>query len=198
MIGLMGSSMAGHVPAFVRMTSRAAWRRWLEKHHAAKSEVWIAYYKKHTGKPCVSYEEAVEEALCFGWIDGQVRRLDDDSYAQRFTPRRSGSQWSTVNLRRFERLRAEGRVTAAGLAKGPTATTKIAAASWRLPDEVPADIEKALKKSPRAWANLRALTPSHRKRFILWLSSAKRPETRQRRMAQAIAKLENSEKLWGA
>ena len=97
------------------MTSRAAWRRWLEKHHAAKSEVWIAYYKKHTGKPCVSYEEAVEEALCFGWIDGQVRRLDDDSYAQRFTPRRSGSQWSTVNLRRFERLRAEGRVTAAGL-----------------------------------------------------------------------------------
>ena len=190
--------MAGDVPAFVRMTSRDAWRRWLEKHHAVKSEVWIAYYKKHTGRRCVSYEEAVEEALCFGWIDGQVRRLDEDSYAQRFTPRRAGSHWSTVNLRRFERLRAEGRVTDAGMAKGPTATTKIAAASWRLPDEVPPDIEKALKKSRMAWANLQALPPSHRKKFVLWLSSAKRPETRQRRTAQAIAMLEKNEKLWGS
>ena len=95
-------------PVFMR--SRTIWRRWLERHHARKKELWLAYYKAHTGMPSVTYVEAVEEALCFGWIDGQVQRIDDESWCQRFTPRRPGSAWSKVNLRRFARLVADGRV----------------------------------------------------------------------------------------
>ena len=97
------------------------WRRWLERHHAAKTEVWLAYYKAHTGKPSVTYVEAVEEALCFGWIDGQVQRIDDESWAQRFTPRRPNSKWSKVNLRRFARLTAEGLVDRRWTCRGPDA-----------------------------------------------------------------------------
>ena len=119
-------------PSFMR--SRAHWRKWLERHHAAKTEQWLAYYKAHTGKPSVTYVEAVEEALCFGWIDGQVQRIDEESWVQRFTPRRKGSKWSKVNLRRFARLTAEGLVADAGRKAGPTKDTRVAAAFWEQPD----------------------------------------------------------------
>ena len=99
----------------IRMKSRAHWRRWLERNHGRRPDVWLAYFKAHTGKPSVTYAEAVEEALCYGWIDGQVRRLDDESWCQRFTPRRPGSAWSKLNLRRFARLTEQGLVADAGL-----------------------------------------------------------------------------------
>lgn len=175
--------------------SRAAWRAWLERHHETRDEVFVVFFKKHTGKPGVSYDEAVEEALCFGWIDGVVKRLDAERHMQRFTPRRRGSQWSPLNMRRFSRLVAEGRMTDAGRRAGPKAGTRVAATSWVRPDTVPDDIARRLSVSPKAWTNLQALAPSYRKHFVFFIDSAKRPETRERRAAQAIEMLKRNETL---
>jgi uncharacterized protein YdeI (YjbR/CyaY-like superfamily) len=95
---------------------RVTWRDWLERHHIDKSEIWLVFLKKHVDEPCVTYDEAVEEALCFGWIDGVLRRIDDREHAVRFTPRKPGSVWSESNVVRVERLIAEGRMTEAGMA----------------------------------------------------------------------------------
>jgi uncharacterized protein YdeI (YjbR/CyaY-like superfamily) len=99
------------------LTKRSQWRRWLEKHHATEKEVWLLCYKKHTGRPTLPYEDSVEEALCFGWIDSMVRRIDDEAYAQKFSPRRSKSPWTALNLQRVRKLIDQGRMTDAGLAK---------------------------------------------------------------------------------
>jgi uncharacterized protein YdeI (YjbR/CyaY-like superfamily) len=177
----------------VWMKGREAWRQWLERNHARKAEVWLGYHKAHTKKPSVTYVEAVEEALCFGWIDGQVQRIDDDSWCQRFTPRRPGSKWSKVNLRRFARLVGEGRVTEAGHAAGPTKETKVADAFWERPDVVPPEIAKLIQVSKKAWSVFQALPPYKRKMYVIWLVSAKREETRGRRAAEAIGMLERGE-----
>ncbi len=175
------------------MRSRSLWRRWLERHHASRTEVWLAYYKAHTGKPSVAYAEAVEEALCFGWIDGQVRRIDDESWMQRFTPRRPGSAWSKVNLRRFARLTEEQRVTDAGRAAGPTRNTRVAETFWDRPDVTPPDVAAALRASKKAWKHFLALPPYKRKLYVTWLASARRPDTKAKRAAQAIDMLERNE-----
>jgi len=181
-----------NVTETVTPKSRAAWRRWLEKHHAKKAEVWVVYYKRRTGKATVTYEEAVLEALCFGWIDGLIRRIDDERHMQRFTPRRPGSQWSAVNLRRFARLVEQGLVEEAGRAAGPKTGTRVAAAFWVRADAVPEEVAKLLKKSPLAFKNLMALAPSQRKHFVHFIDSAKRPETRERRASRAIDLLERN------
>jgi len=95
--------------------TRASWRSWLEKHHDKEQELWLVFYKKGSGKQGISYEDSVEEALCFGWIDGQIRSIDHDRCARRFTPRRKGSAWSESNLKRVERMKKEGKMTKAGL-----------------------------------------------------------------------------------
>lgn len=105
----------------LQVTLVSEWRDWLAAHHDREAAIWLVFFKKHTGKPCVSYQDAVDEALCFGWIDSIVRRLDDERYAQKFTPRKPKSNWSEINRRIFARLVREGRMTAAGLAKGPPA-----------------------------------------------------------------------------
>jgi uncharacterized protein YdeI (YjbR/CyaY-like superfamily) len=110
---------ADRVRETLNVSTREAWRAWLARHHAAASGVWLRYAKRHTGGPRVEYDAAVEEALCLGWIDGVVRTVDERYYAQRFTPRRPGSNWSAINRRRFAKLLREGRVTEAGLAKAP-------------------------------------------------------------------------------
>jgi uncharacterized protein YdeI (YjbR/CyaY-like superfamily) len=99
------------------LATRAAWRDWLEKHHESEAAIWLIYYKKHSGRPRIPYDHAVEEALCYGWIDSTIQRLDEDRFAQRFTPRRKGSNWSQLNLQRMRKLIKEGRMTAVGLAK---------------------------------------------------------------------------------
>lgn len=177
----------------VRMRSRELWRCWLERRHASKADVWLAYYKAHTGKPSVTYAEAVEEALCFGWIDGQVQRIDDESWCQRFTPRRQGSAWSKVNLRRFARLTADGLVTDAGRSAGPTKDTRVAVTFWDQPDVTSPEVMAGLKASAKAWAVYESLPPSRRKQYIAFLSSAKKPETKARRLARAIDMLERNE-----
>jgi uncharacterized protein YdeI (YjbR/CyaY-like superfamily) len=182
-------------PVTVTPKSREAWRAWLERHHASRQEIWIVYFKKHTRKRTVTYDEAVEEALCFGWIDGLVRRVDDERHMQRFTPRRKGSVWSAVNLRRFARLVEQGLVTEAGHAAGPKSGTKVANVPWLLPDAIPDDVARRIGRSRLALKNLRAMAPSYRKHFVHFIDSAKRPETRERRAQIAIELLEQNTTL---
>lgn len=183
----------------LHVTTRAAWRAWLAEHHASEREVWLVYAKRHTGEPRVEYEDAVQEALCFGWIDSIVRRLDDDRYAQKFTPRRPGSQWSEFNRRRYAKLLAAGALAPAGLANGPgeaereeaAAERKKARAEWKsaASGEVPAYIEEGLRREPAAWGIFVRMAPSHRRNYVLWIDSAKKDATRQRRIAEAIERI---------
>src|SRR6516225_7413143 len=105
------------MPSFLHLTRRDAWRRWLAKNHDRKTEIWLVFYKPRTGRPRIPYDDAVEVALCFGWIDSIVKRIDDAKYAQKFTPRRHSSKWSASNLHRIRKLIHEGRMTTTGLAK---------------------------------------------------------------------------------
>jgi len=178
--------------------NRAEWRAWLQDHHAAASEAWLVFYKKHTGTPSIAYRDSVEEAICFGWIDGLKRRIDSERYAHRFTPRKKNSQWSPLNIRLAEKMIAEGKMTPAGLAaferRKAYAGSFLAA---RQSDEValPPSIEKALRANRAAWTNYNALAPGYRKQYAGWLASAVKPETRRKRLEEAIQLLEHNKKL---
>jgi uncharacterized protein YdeI (YjbR/CyaY-like superfamily) len=169
-------------------TDRHEWRAWLEANHATSEGVWLVYYKKGSDKPTVSYDEAVEEALCFGWIDSKVRSIDDERYMQTFSPRRPGSVWSRLNKERVARMVEAGRMTDVGAAK-------IAAAredgSWHRLDEiddlaVPDDLQAALDADPIASGNFAAFSASKKKPLLFWIASAKRPATRQKRIAETV------------
>lgn len=186
--------MPQFVPEHDRLyiVDRKAWRAWLVKHHAIAREIWLIYYKKHTGQPTVPYDDAVEEALCFGWIDGKVQRLDDERYMQRYTPRRKNSIWSLLNRDRAERMMAEGRITEAGLAAVAAAQKSgawEAAYSSRDPLGMPPELEAVLAADTQARAGFAALTPSDRLRYLYWITEAKRPETRQRRAKETARRL---------
>lgn len=173
----------------VYVESRAKWRRWLEKNHDRVTEIWLLFAKKASGRKRVSYADAVEEAICFGWIDGVLKPVDENFYAQRFSPRRS-SKWSALNRGRYERLLREGKVAKAGLAKPPDES-----GTPRTPkefgDKVPAYIRKALQADGLAWTNFRELPPSKRRMFCFWIDVAKKEETRQKRIGEAIRHLRN-------
>jgi uncharacterized protein YdeI (YjbR/CyaY-like superfamily) len=175
--------------------TRRAWRAWLERHHASARVAWLVYFKQHTGRPSIPYEDSVEEALCFGWIDGVIRSLDEERYARRFTPRLPGSRWSASNRRRAYKMIQEEMMTPAGLAKldvkgkagGITSRTKTPAPH---PEFV-----KALKSHPKALENFKRLAPSHRRMYVLWIMDAKKEETRARRIAEAVERLALNQKL---
>jgi uncharacterized protein YdeI (YjbR/CyaY-like superfamily) len=170
--------------------SAAAFRAWLEEHHATETEVWLGQWKKHTGKPTVTWAEAVDEALCFGWIDGLLRRIDDDSHMQRFTPRKPTSNWSALNIANVERLRAEGRMRPAGeaaFARRRDAKTAVYSHEQRKNPQLEPDEQAQLEADEAAWAYFSSRPPSYRKPAIWWVISAKRPETRARRLATLIA-----------
>ena len=174
--------------------TRAAWRAWLRKHHASKREIWLIYYKKGSGKPRVEYAHAVEEALCFGWIDSTLKPLDAHCYAQRFTPRKPGSNWSTPNLIRVKRLVAAGLMTPAGAVHVPGARQARAfhAKHQRrltAPTAAPRDLAAAFRKSPKAAATWKTLAPGYRRLYVRWITDAKHAETRARRVRLAIEKL---------
>jgi uncharacterized protein YdeI (YjbR/CyaY-like superfamily) len=164
---------------------RHEWRKWLEQNHATSTGIWLVYYKKGVGKPVVSHDDMVEEALCFGWIDSLRNTLDDESYKQLFTPRKRKSVWSKLNKTRIEHLIANGQMTEAGLARIEAAKRD---GSWNSLDEVeeltlPPDLEAAY---PVALANFTAFAPSSKKIILLWLRNAKKPETRQKRIEETI------------
>ena len=167
---------------------RAAWRDWLEEHHAESREIWLILLKRHVPEPCLTYDEAVEEALCFGWIDGILKRIDDRSHTVRFSPRKPGSIWSESNRKRVAKVIVEGRMTPAGLALIEAAKANgmwEAAAPERL-DVTPPDLGAALAGEPVAAQRWRTWAPSHRRRYIHWVLDAKRPETRARRVAEVV------------
>ncbi|MBX7254517.1 MAG: YdeI/OmpD-associated family protein [Candidatus Promineofilum sp.] len=164
----------------------ADWRAWLADNHARPEGVWLITYRPATGKTPFSYEQAVEEALCFGWIDGQANKLDDERTMLWFAPRRPGSGWARTNKARIERLIADGRMTPAGLSKIEAAQ---ADGSWTLLDsverlEVPDDLAAEFDKYPDARAHFDAFPPSARRMALTWIATAKRPETRAKRVAE--------------
>jgi uncharacterized protein YdeI (YjbR/CyaY-like superfamily) len=152
------------------------------------------FHKSHTGKSSIPYEHAVEEALCFGWVDSLIRRLDDDRFARKFTPRRPDSRWSSSNVRRYAELEARGALQRAGRERAPTGKIAVAPAPGRGPG-LPKYIESAIRKNPAAWETLERLAPSQRRRYVGWIDSAKKDETKQRRMREAIESLAAGRKL---
>jgi uncharacterized protein YdeI (YjbR/CyaY-like superfamily) len=176
----------------LRVTSRRQWRAWLTKHHTSSPGVWLVFYKAHTGITSIPYEDAVREALCFGWIDSLVKRLDDDRYALKVTPRQPTSKWSEKNRKRWAELEAAGLLTSAGLVAAPTNNTY--APRPVIPD-LPVYIASALKENARAWKFFQGLAPTYRRDFVVWIHTAKRPETRARRIRESISLLAAGKKL---
>jgi uncharacterized protein YdeI (YjbR/CyaY-like superfamily) len=172
------------------------WRDWLKQHHASEAEVWLIFHKQHTGIASLDRKDALDEALCFGWVDSLVKRLDDRRYALKFTPRRADSRWSASNRERYAELKASGRLKPAGIKRPPTERGYGPRPPRRaLPSTLPAYIQEALKKHPKALRNFEALTPSQRRRYFAWIESAKREETKQRRLKEAIQLLAAGELL---
>jgi uncharacterized protein YdeI (YjbR/CyaY-like superfamily) len=164
----------------------AAWRRWLETHHASGKGIWLVTFKKDSGRTRIDYETAVEEALCFGWIDSKPRALDAERSMLWFAPRKPKSGWSAPNKRRVEKLIAEGRMHAAGLAKVESAKHS---GTWSALDavealEIPADLAKALSAAKPAAANFDAFPRSVKRGILEWIANAKKPETRAKRIEE--------------
>jgi len=178
--------------------TREAWRNWLALNHDKNTGVWLVFYKKHTGKPTLDYEAAVEEALCFGWIDSIIKKLDEDRYVRKLTPRKPDSRWSDLNRQRIERVIRQGRMTESGLAKINAAK---ASGLWeesgrpQISLEVPPELRQALTRRPKAKAFFDQLAPSYRKQFIGWIATAKQQATRDRRVKETITLLAQGKKL---
>lgn len=163
------------------------WRKWLAEHHDSESEIWLVFHKLHTGVASIDYKDALDEALCFGWVDSLVKRLDDRRYARKFTPRRADSRWSTINRKRYAALEASGRLMPAGIERAPTDRGyDPLPPRFELPSKVPAYMQAALRKQPAALRHFKALAPSHRRRYLGWIESAKRDETKARRVKEAV------------
>ncbi|HYN06195.1 MAG TPA: YdeI/OmpD-associated family protein [Vicinamibacterales bacterium] len=176
----------------LHVRSRRQWRSWLAKHHASSPGVWLVFYKAHTGVKSIRYEDTVREALCFGWIDSLIKRLDDDRYALKVTPRKPSSKWSDLNRKRWVELKAARLLTPAGLAAAPTSNTY---APRPVVPRLPVYIGNALKTSSRAWQFFRELAPTYRRDFVVWIHTAKRPKTRDRRLRESIRLLAAGRKL---
>lgn len=180
------------------VTNRENWRAWLRKNRETKKEVWLIYYKKHTGKPRIPYDDAVKEALCFGWIDSIVKKVDDEKFAQKFSPRKAESKWSEVNKKRARKMINEGKMTKAGLAKIMEAKKSgewFKTAPTRKDLVIPSYIKKVLATNEKALDNFNNLANSYKRNFVGWITSAKKEEIRNRRLTQAIRLLEQNKKL---
>ena len=182
----------------IYLRTSKAWRNWLEEYHEKEKGIWLVYYKKHTGKPRVPYNEAVEEALCFGWIDSIVKRIDDARYMQKFTPRNPKSNWSPSNKKRVEKLISLGKMAEAGIR-----TVEVAKENGKWDDQTDAqktytfsnELLELLKSNLKAFAEYSTLPASHKKQYTGWIMSAKKPETQFRRMKEMLRLLESGEKM---
>jgi uncharacterized protein YdeI (YjbR/CyaY-like superfamily) len=175
--------------SIVYFESAEAFRRWLEEHYATASEILVGFYKVGSGKRGTTYDEAVEQALCFGWIDGVRRGVDEERYMNRFTPRKAGSNWSRVNIARVEELKRRGLMHPAGLAayearrEDRTAVYSFEQGEQQLPEEM----VREFQANAAAWEFFQGQSPSYRRTATHWVLSAKKPETRQRRLGELIA-----------
>jgi uncharacterized protein YdeI (YjbR/CyaY-like superfamily) len=167
----------------------AEFRAWLEEHHETASEVWVGYYKKATRKPTMTWSEAVDEALCFGWIDGKSQRIDEERHRQRFTPRRPNSNWSAINIAKVDALAKQGRMRPDGeaaFAARREARSAVYSYERRHEAAFDADQEGTFRSNEPAWEWFEAQSPSYRTTATFWVVSAKRPETRAKRLARLI------------
>lgn len=182
----------------VYVTNREDWRQWLEKNHDKEKEVWLIFYKKRTGKPSIPYDDAVEEALCLGWIDSIIKRIDDEKYARKFTPRKPDSKWSELNKKRVKKMIREGQMTEVGLALIDAAKKS---GKWEQdishPKEfaIPPEVIQAISANKKAWENFNNLAPSYKKQYIGWITTAKKEETKERRLKEAVEILAQGKKL---
>jgi uncharacterized protein YdeI (YjbR/CyaY-like superfamily) len=171
------------------LETRNKWRAWLRRNHDSVSEIWLIFRKN--GAPTLAYEDAICEALCWGWVDSLIKRIDDERYARKFTPRNLDSRWSTLNRRRYEEMKKQGLLQKPGLDRPPTDRNGDAPKITG----VPGYIEKALQSDAKAWAQFQRIPPSHKRVYIGWIDSAKKDETKQRRLAEAIERLSTGQKL---
>jgi len=175
--------------------NRKEWRSWLQKKHKSEEGIWLVYYKKHTGKPSVPYTDAVEEAICFGWIDGQIKKIDDEKYMQRYTPRTSNSIWSEINIGRAKKMIKRGEMTKMGLKiyRDGIKTKKRVPSSKNF--SVPPYLKTALARNNKAWSNFKNFAPSAKLTYVYWVSTAKTEETRQKRIKITIEQLAKGKKF---
>lgn len=176
--------------------SRKAWRVWLQNNHQEKQSVWLVYYKKSSGKPTIAYSDAVDEALCFGWIDSKTKPIDDEKFRQFFTRRKVNSVWSKVNKEKIERLVMERLMAEAGFDSIAKAKQN---GTWNILDDaealiVPADLEYELSKKPNAEAYFSGLSRSDKRNILQWLILAKRAETRQKRINEIVDLADQNQK----
>lgn len=176
--------------------NRQEWREWLQDNHDKKQSIWLIYYKKKSNIPTVIYSEAVDEALCFGWIDSKVKPLDEEKFMQFFSKRKEKSVWSKVNKEKIERLIKEGLMTKAGFEIIEQAKQN---GSWTILDEaealiIPKDLDDELQKRPNARSYFLGLSKSDKRNILQWLVLAKRPETRQKRIAEIIELADQNQK----
>lgn len=169
--------------------NRNEWRKWLEKNHRKEKEVWLIHYKKHAGKIGIQLEEAVEEAICFGWIDGKLKKVDKERFILRYSPRKANSVWSKLNRERAEKMMKARKMTTAGLsvieeAKKSGSWNKAYTSLKR--DRIPSDLRRALAKDKRALDNFQSFANSHRNLYIHWITSAKTDETRRERIEKVV------------
>jgi uncharacterized protein YdeI (YjbR/CyaY-like superfamily) len=177
----------------------AEFREWLEKNHLSATEMWVGYYKKETGKPSMTWSESVDQAICFGWIDGIRQSVDKDSYCIRFTPRKKTSKWSAINIAKVEELTQQGLMRPAGLEAFKyckESNSRVYSFESR-GKELPEEFEKEFKANPVAWAFYTAQPPSYKKMVIHWLLSAKQEETRLAHLKKLISESEKQVRLYG-
>lgn len=175
-----------------------AWRSWLQENQASSTGVWLVFFKKESGKPSLAYEEAVEEALCHGWIDSIIKKIDEESYLRKFTPRKDDSKWSESNKKRVEKMILEKRMTEYGMAKVEIAKKN---GIWDKPEEprpqfvMHEEFQTALNQNPKALKFLNSLNKADRQQYIYWVASAKREETREKRIKESLELLLKGQKL---
>jgi uncharacterized protein YdeI (YjbR/CyaY-like superfamily) len=176
----------------------AAFREWLEENHGELTEIWVRFYKVKSGKGGMVYAQALDEALCYGWIDGIVRSLDEESYVQRFTPRRKGSTWSAINIEKVKGLEAAGRMRPSGRAafERRDEAKSLRYSFERQEVKFPPAYERKLRASGKAWKFFSAQPPSYRRAATWWVISAKKDETRERRLLKLVAKCEAGERMY--
>jgi len=180
-------------PEQLYIANRKEWQEWLKQNHTQKSVIWLIYYKKHTGIPRIPYDDAVEEALCYGWIDSTVKRIDDETFMQKFTPRNKNSIWSKLNKQRVEKMIKSGKMRKAGLERVNDAKKNgkwDAAYAVKDDIEMPRELEKALNRNKKARENFDNFAPSYRRNYIGWVAGAKRQETIDKRVKEVVKRAE--------
>ncbi|HVP93123.1 MAG TPA: YdeI/OmpD-associated family protein [Acidobacteriota bacterium] len=181
--------------------NRDDWRAWLKRNYDSKKEVWLIYYKKHSGKLGIPYDDSVEEALCFGWVDSIIRKIDDEKFARKFTLRTGRSTWSEANKKRVEKMVTERKMTEAGMKRIRESKNSgmwfkpSVIASYKGKLEVPPYMKEALIANKKALNNFNKLAESYKRNFVAWIDCTKKEETRKRRLIEAIRLLELNQKL---